>query len=1105
MMLRPIRHPFTSLVVALLVTAASACAPAAISRPAESGAAAPAAAPAPVYPGAVWERAADPESLGWSSAGLDAVRDRLEEMSSTALMAVAGGRVIFEYGDVDTVSYLASVRKSILSMLYGNYVDAGTIDLDRTLADLGIDDHQALSEEEKQATVRDLISARSGVYHPASNSGDDLEHAPERGSQPPGTYYLYSNWDFNAAGAAFEMMTGRDIYDALRTDLAEPLGMQDFDITRHRKGGDLTRSRYPSYHMHLSTRDMARIGYLMLREGAWKGEQLVPRDWVRESTRPVTRRSEMNPAHRRDGRWGYGYLWWVFDDPDQHPAYDGAYVGLGAVGQHILVVPALDLVVVHKTVPGEGRRVSHDEFMQVADMIVAAYRGPVPGSGAGTAGAAPPPALARQVEVVRTAYGVPHIRAENLRAAGYAMGYVQMEDYGYAVVRRLIAARGEMGLHFGRDSIGDDFENRLDFRRAQETYHLLDQETRDLMEGFASGVNRYIELHPGELPPTISPDFTGHHVHALGIGTVRPGAPRGLLARLRSEDPSTASPAGAEGGSEGDPEDGSNAWAIGPGRTESGAAILLRNPHLSWTAGYYEAHLTVPGVVDFYGDFRIGGPLGIVGGFNRHLGWATTNNSPDLEEVYELRADPTRADHYLFDGGSIPLTSEVVTVEYRDGDGIGLETRTFWSSPLGPVVHRDADRIYVVRAAGRGGHRMDEQFLRMMRAESFEEWRDAVRMRARTSSNLTYADADGNIFYVWNATVPALPHLSGGDTLAIPATSSSQIWTRAVAFDSLPQLLNPPGGYVRNENDPPYFTNPRQPLDPARYPANIRENGLRLRSQHSIALLDGEETVSLEDVVRMKHSMRMLLADRVKADLVEAVRAQGPGQEIASAIAHIEEWDNTAAAESRGGVLFQIWWERYLDTAPRAPRSAASVGFEAEADALFKEPWTEDRPLDTPRGLADREQAADAFTWAVAETARRYGSWDVAWGDVHRVRRGEVDLPVGGCSGLLGCFRVLSFREAEDGKLVAVGGDGWILAVEFTRPVRAYSVLAYGQSNRADSPHFDDQAEMFARNRMKPVAFTPEDVDRQAIRRYRPGLETSGDDRAAASPAPGPL
>jgi CubicO group peptidase (beta-lactamase class C family) len=338
---------------------------------------APAALPvaAAVFPADSWERHASPEAAGWSSEGLERVRTQLSGLYSTGFMAVAGGRVFFEYGDLETLSYLASVRKSVLSMLYGKYVADGTIRLDRTLLELGIDDHQGLTDGEKQATIRHLLSARSGVYHPASNTGDDLASAPPRGSQRPGTYYLYSNWDFNALGTIFEQETGRNIYDALETDLARPLGMEDFDRSLQQKTGDLTRSRHPAYHMHLSTRDMARIGYLMLREGNWAGTQVVPREWVRESTRLVTPRAEMNPERRRQESLGYGYLWWVFDEADPSAAYEGAYVAHGAVGQHILVMPALDLVVAHKTRQGQEGRVSHGEFHAVVRTLVAAYCG----------------------------------------------------------------------------------------------------------------------------------------------------------------------------------------------------------------------------------------------------------------------------------------------------------------------------------------------------------------------------------------------------------------------------------------------------------------------------------------------------------------------------------------------------------------------------------------------------------------------------------------------------------------------------------------------------------------------------------------------------------
>ena len=326
-----------------------------------------------VYPGASWERIADPASTGFSAEALDAIHPYVDGINTTAVMAVVGGRVLFEHGPVDSLSYLASVRKSVLAMLYGNYVEDGTIDLELTLEDLGKDDVQGLLPIEKRARVLDLVTARSGVYHPASNSGDNLADAPPRGSQEPGTYYLYSNWDFNAAGAVFEQLTGHNIYDALETDLALPLGFQDWHRWIHRKSGDATRSHNLAYHMTLSTRDMARIGYLMLRGGVWREERVLPEGWAERISGLVTPSEEMNPESRRGGEFGYGYMWWVWDGPAVPEGFRGAYTGRGAWGQFITVIPSLDMVVAHKTVPQV--RTPWDDYLGILTRLVAAHCG----------------------------------------------------------------------------------------------------------------------------------------------------------------------------------------------------------------------------------------------------------------------------------------------------------------------------------------------------------------------------------------------------------------------------------------------------------------------------------------------------------------------------------------------------------------------------------------------------------------------------------------------------------------------------------------------------------------------------------------------------------
>jgi CubicO group peptidase (beta-lactamase class C family) len=339
----------------------------------------PAAAPlslAPVFPGEQWERVPSPEAAGFARAKLDAVVAQARQLATTSLVAIAGGRLLVDYGDTTHLSYIASVRKSVLAMMYGPYVENGRIRLDKTLAALEISDIGGLSDQEREATIADLLGARSGVYHPASYGGDDLASAPPRNSQRHGTYYLYSNWDFNVLGTIFEQETGRNIYDALESDLARPIAMQDFKRELQRKDGDLTVSQHPAYPMWFSTRDMARIGYLMLREGQWAGRPIVPRDWARRIVQVHTPVGEMNPAKYRTERLGYGYLWWIFDGPQAIGPYSGAYSGVGAGGQFITVLPKLDLVVAHKTDFSGGKpTVSRDEYLTLLDGIVGAYCG----------------------------------------------------------------------------------------------------------------------------------------------------------------------------------------------------------------------------------------------------------------------------------------------------------------------------------------------------------------------------------------------------------------------------------------------------------------------------------------------------------------------------------------------------------------------------------------------------------------------------------------------------------------------------------------------------------------------------------------------------------
>jgi len=326
-----------------------------------------------LYPDSTWDKIINPNDYGWDKTKLNQLRNFIiDSAHTTGIVVIQGGKVLFEYGDIQELSYLASCRKSILSMLYGPFIENGTIKLNTNIEQLRLDDIGGLLPIEKKATIKDLLTARSGVYHLASNEGDASSMAPKRGSVNPGSFWLYNNWDFNIAGYILEQKTGKSIYELIDSVLAKPLHMQDWKKDAQRKTGDTTRSKYLAYHMWFSTRDMARLVYLMLRRGKWKDKQVLPANWVSTITFPVTTYKEAEQNKTAYFHFGYGYLWWVWDAPYNKGAYEGAYSATGAFGQFITVLPKLDLVIAHKTKYEYERQVPTEVYLKLLDKLVGA-------------------------------------------------------------------------------------------------------------------------------------------------------------------------------------------------------------------------------------------------------------------------------------------------------------------------------------------------------------------------------------------------------------------------------------------------------------------------------------------------------------------------------------------------------------------------------------------------------------------------------------------------------------------------------------------------------------------------------------------------------------
>ena len=685
--------------------------------------------------------------------------------------------------------------------------------------------------------------------------------------------------------------------------------------------------------------------------------------------------------------------------------------------------------------------------------------------------------LADRAEIRRDTFGVPHILAEDEEAGGFGFGYAMAEDHAAELGRRYLQARGEAARHFGAGELDSDlamrrFDNRSAARRALDDD--IGDRFRRWLDGFAAGINAYVSEHRDALPswmPVVEPsDPLAYGRMFAVLAASRP--PARLLQKYGAAAPAvTSTPID---------EAGSNAFALAGKKTTSGRPILLGNPHLGWAALYWEAHVTVSDRINFYGSTLVGIPV-LRAGFNDRLGFVQTNNAPDLEDIYALPLVAGQPDLFMHRGREQRIERRVVSADLRQPDGsVVIEQREFEETALGPVVHRTADRVFVLRSVNLEWWRQYEGFFELLRARSLGDFRRTLGRRLAVTSNYTYADVDGNIAYAWNARLPRRADDEVDYTVDVPGDTGRLFWKGIHRATDLPWLVNPRGGYVQNANNPPWWTSLRDPIDPTDYPPYIERGQLSLRAQLVLEALDATPTFSPDQVRELKFTTRMLAAERLLPELLAAGQAvTAPSEAVRQGLDTLAAWDRRVSASSRGAVLF----ERFMDI------------YEEQQDT-FLVPWTAGEPMSTPRGLADPVAALSALERGVAEIRQQHGSERVAWGEVNRFRFGDLDLAGDGASGRHGVFRVVTFQDAGGGRRIAghvapgqplAGfGDAWVLMVHFTKPVTAWSVLAYGQTTNLGSPHSRDQIRLFANHQLRPVWFSEDAISANLERRYRP-------------------
>lgn len=661
--------------------------------------------------------------------------------------------------------------------------------------------------------------------------------------------------------------------------------------------------------------------------------------------------------------------------------------------------------------------------------------------------AAEPFASAR---IVRDEYGVPHISADTDAAAAFGLAYAHAEDDWATIQTTLVAARGELARYQGADAAPTDYVVQLLRIRelvAARFEEDISSDVKVLLEGYAAGLNLYAAQHPKrvwtDVLPVTPEDVVAGFVLRTPFMYGLDNTLTELFAEERQRSISMRSTHSAfQWLDEARLPFGSNAFAIAPEFSADGATRLVINSHQPFEGpvAWYEARVQSGEGWDMAGGTFPGAPL-ILHGHSPVLGWAHTVNLPDLADVYVLESD---GDRYRLDGEWLELEHGTARLNVRLFGSIRWTVeRDMWWSRHGPVIRTDHGD-YAIRYSGMDEIRQVEQWYRMNRAESWDVWYEAMEMNAISSLNTVYADRTGEIAYVYNA---AMPVREEGWTWRdyLPGDRSELIWQAYHPLSAMPLYHNPPSGWLLSANQTPFdATAMADNLSSADFSQTFGiEPRMTNRAHRGLALLRGERSLTSERLEEIKFD-KVYAETSAVGRLIREILAMDLSDDplLVEAQAILARWDMSTDIDSGAAALGVLTAVRTIH------------------NRHHEDPW------DMPPAQALRE-AAD-------ELMLHYGRLDPSWGEVNRMIRGDVDLPLGGGPDTLRAIYGAGQALDENGQIRAVAGDTYIMFVEWdaTGEMRSRSIHQYGSATLDRmSPHYADQAVLFAEEAWRELDF----------------------------------
>ena len=665
--------------------------------------------------------------------------------------------------------------------------------------------------------------------------------------------------------------------------------------------------------------------------------------------------------------------------------------------------------------------------------------------------------------IIRDDYGVAHVFGETDADAHFGFAYAHAEDAWEVMEETLMAGRGMAAQYRGQADAPGDY--LYDLFRVEDVVAEGDlgipDDVRAIIQAYVAGLNLFGAEHPERVTPGLLP-VTEDDIHAA-VMWITPFFYRldGYLEPLFSETDSPQVSPWQQTSFLDLPEAvrGSNGFAVAPSRSEDGHTRLIVNSHQPMNGRYawYEIHLVSEEGLNIFGGTFPGTPV-IPQGITPNTAWTHTVNRPDLVDIYKLVVDDEDdPQQYKLDGEwkAFDRAESRFRVKLWGPFSLPIKRDALWSEH-GPVLSTPNGH-FALRFAGLGETAAVEQWYRMNKAQTLEEWREALDINGVLSFNIVYGDRDGNIGTIYNGRIPN--RIEGPDWNGIlPGDDSRLIWEGFRPVSDLPQHWNPECGWLFSANATPFMVTDEACENQRNdFSATFGiEDRITNRSRRAVALFRPDESITREELLRYRADTLYHPESLLMQLVVTLVGMPSDDETIQAAQDVLRNWDGNANQSSRGAALAVITGTRTL-------------GYEYDDGG---EP-----SLEILKTVADELDA-------------QFGRIDPEWGEVNRIVRGDENHPLDGAPDVLRAIYSDRDGVANEGYLNAFAGDTHIMVADWAPDgtLRAESILQYGSATVDEaSPHFDDQVEMFSKGEFRTLAMTLEEVLPTAREDYRPG------------------